>query len=308
MPSSTSEDFEAGAELNGERADSAVSVLSGLTRSAAQRLIHEGLVTVNGCLCDKSLHIKPGDRITVTLPELKPLEAQPQAIPLDIVYEDAELLVVNKCKGMVVHPAAGNADGTLVNALLAHCGGSLSGINGVVRPGIVHRIDKDTSGLLLVAKTDRAHLSLAAQIKAHTVSRVYEAVVRGVIKDDSGTVDAPLGRHPTERKRMAVTQKNSRNAVTHYEVIARYPQYTHLRLKLETGRTHQIRVHLAYIGHPVAGDQVYAGTAKVKAEVGLQGQCLHAREIGFVHPVTGEHLAFKSPLPAYFTEFLNRIQ
>ena len=215
-----------------------------------------------------------------------------------------DLLVVNKPKGMVVHPAPGHPDHTLVNALLAHCGDSLSGINGVLRPGIVHRIDKDTSGLLMVAKNDFAHQALASQIQAHTFTRLYEAVVHGVIKEDSGTVDAPIGRHPVDRKRMAVTQKASRNAVTHFTVLARYRAFTHVRCKLETGRTHQIRVHMAYMGHPVAGDPLYGPK---KPAPGLDGQCLHARVIGFVHPRTGEYMEFTSPLPDYFTAFLKRL-
>lgn len=307
MASSHRDDFEAGPEFSGERADKAVAALSGLTRSAAQRLLEEGLVTVNGEICGKSLRVKAGDRISVTVPEPQKAEAAAQNIPLDIVYEDGDVIVVDKPKGMVVHPAPGNPDGTLVNALLCHCRDSLSGINGVLRPGIVHRIDKDTSGLLLVAKNDRAHLSLAAQIKDHSVRRVYEAVVRGNLRDDSGTVDAPIGRHPVERKRMAVTDRHSRRAVTHYEVVARYPGYTHVRLRLETGRTHQIRVHMALLGHPVAGDTVYGG-AKRKLESGLGGQCLHARVIGFVHPSTGKYLEFESPLPEYFTKFLDKIR
>lgn len=308
MTSSQEEDFKAEAGLDGERVDSAVSLLAGVTRSMAQRLLAEGFVTVNGARCVKSLRIKQGDSVHVTMPEPKPLEALAQDIKLDIVYEDDDVIVVSKPRGMVVHPAPGNYDGTLVNALLNHCYGSLSGINGVMRPGIVHRIDKDTSGLLLVAKNDRAHLSLAAQIKEHSVKRIYEAVVRGVLKNDGGTIDAPIGRNPVQRKQMAVTDKHSKNAVTHYEVIARYQKYTHVRLKLETGRTHQIRVHMAYIGYPVAGDPVYGtGTAK-KEEAGLGGQCLHARVIGFVHPVTGKYMEFTSELPKYFTDFLSKIQ
>jgi 23S rRNA pseudouridine1911/1915/1917 synthase len=303
---SSQEEFEADASFDGERADSAVSRFAGVTRSAAQKLITDGLVTVNGAPCQKSLKLKAGDRVHVTLPPPRPLEAQPQNIPLDIVYEDDAVIVVNKPRGMVVHPAPGSYDGTLVNALLYHCGGSLSGINGVMRPGIVHRIDKDTSGLLLVAKNDMAHLSLAAQIKAHSVKRIYEAVVRGVLKDDSGTIDAPIGRHPVQRMKMAVTEKNSKNAVTHYKVVARYDKYTHVRLRLETGRTHQIRVHMAYIGHPVAGDKLYGGSGH-PCEDFLNGQCLHARVIGFVHPVTGKYMEFSSDLPDYFNCFLSKI-
>ena len=249
-----------------------------LTRSAVQKLITENCVTVNGRSADKNLKIKVGDKITVNLPEPEICEALPENIPLDIVYEDDDLLIVNKPRGMVVHPASGNYTGTLVNALMYHCGDRLSGINGVIRPGIVHRIDKDTSGLLIVAKNDFAHNLLAQQIKEHSFTRKYQAVVCGNIKDDCGTVNAPIGRHPTDRKKMAVTLKNSRNAVTHYRVLGRYKGYTHLELTLETGRTHQIRVHMAYIGHPVAGDPVYSGK---KYLTKLNGQCLHAYYISF---------------------------
>lgn len=276
----------------------------GLTRSAAEKLIAQGDVSVNGKLQRKSCRCAAGDVIEVLLPDPVPLTLKPEPVPLEIPYEDDDLLVVNKPKGMVVHPAPGHADGTLVNALLAHCGNSLSGINGVMRPGIVHRIDKDTSGLLIVAKNDFAHRSLAAQIKVHSFTRIYEAVVIGNLKDDAGTVDAPIGRHPTERKKMAVTEKNSRRAVTHYEVIARYKGYTHVRLKLETGRTHQIRVHMAYLGHPVAGDTVYGPKKPV---AGLSGQCLHARVIGFRHPRDGRYIEITSSLPQYFTDFLARL-
>lgn len=275
--------------------------MEGMTRSAIQGIIEGGNVTLNGVKCSKNAKPSVGDIVEVVLPEIRVLDVQAQNIPLEIVYEDSDLLVVNKPKGMVVHPAAGNYDGTLVNALMYHCGDSLSGINGVMRPGIVHRIDKDTSGLLIVAKNDCAHSGLAEQIKEHSFLREYEAVVYGNIKNDSGTVDAPIGRHHTDRKKMCVTSKNSRNAVTHYEVLGRYNGFTHLKLRLETGRTHQIRVHMAHIGHPVAGDAVY-GPKKVIAS--LNGQCLHARVIGFVHPVSGEYLSFKSDLPEYFVKFL----
>lgn len=277
----------------------------GFTRSAAEKLLVEGNVSVNGKKQGKSWRCVSGDLIEACVPDPEPLKVEAQPIPLEIPYEDDDLLVVNKPKGMVVHPAPGHADGTLVNALLAHCGNSLSGINGVMRPGIVHRIDKDTSGLLIVAKNDFAHRSLAAQIKVHSFTRIYEAVVIGSLKNDCGTVDAPIGRHPTERKKMAVTEKNSRNAVTHYEVIARYEGYTHVRLKLETGRTHQIRVHMAYIGHPVAGDTVYGSKKPVP---GLEGQCLHARVVGFVHPRDGRYVEISSDLPEYFTEFLRKLK
>ncbi len=275
-----------------------------LTRSAIQKLLARGLVTVNGAPAAKNARLRAGDAIVLTIPEPEPVEIRPEPIPLDVVYEDSDLLVVNKPKGMVVHPAPGHASGTLVNALMAHCGASLSGINGAVRPGIVHRIDKDTSGLLIVAKNDFAHQGLAAQIQAHSFTRAYQAVVYGNLKDDSGTVHAPIGRDPADRKRMAVTAQHSRDAVTHYAVVQRYVGFTHLRLQLETGRTHQIRVHMAYLGHPVAGDPVY-GPRKVIAR--LDGQCLHAGEIGFVHPRSGQFLSFTAPLPAYFTDFLRTL-
>ncbi len=293
-------------EAVGERLDRFAAQMSGLTRSAVQGLADDGAVTVNGKTASKNYRLRSGDEVTVTVPEPTVYEAKPENIPLDIVYEDADLLVVNKPKGMVVHPAAGNYDGTLVNALLFHCH-DLSGINGVLRPGIVHRIDKDTSGLLIVAKNDRAHQGLAEQIKVHSFTRVYEAIVYGKLRDDSGTVNAPIGRHPIKRKQMAVTPVNSKPAVTHYEVIARYDgntrhgAFTHVRLRLETGRTHQIRVHMASIGHPVVGDAVYGPGAYQKE---LHGQCLHARTIGFVHPVTGAYLEFTSDLPPYFKDFL----
>ena len=279
--------------------------MENISRSAAQKLLDDGNVRVNFTVVSKNYKLKAGDRVVVTVPEPKSLEAKPEDIPLDIRYEDSDLLVVNKPKGMVVHPAAGNFDGTLVNALLYHCKGSLSGIGGVVRPGIVHRIDKDTSGLLIVAKNDMAHVSLAEQIKAHSFTRQYQSVVYGHFKADEGTVDAPIGRHPTDRKKMTVTTKNSKNAVTHYKVIEEFKDFTHLALKLETGRTHQIRVHMSYIGNPVAGDGVY-GTKKVIEY--LQGQCLHAGLIGFRHPRTREYIEIESELPSYFTDFLRRIK
>ena len=276
-----------------------------LSRSAAVSLIDSGGVTVNGKAENKKYKLAIGDEVLIRIPEPVPYEAKAEDIPLDIVYEDSDLLVVNKPKGMVVHPAAGNYEGTLVNALLFHCGDSLSGINGVLRPGIVHRIDKDTSGLLIVAKNDYAHKLLAEQIKEHSFTREYEAVVFGNLKDESGTVDAPIGRHPVDRKKMCITQKNSKNAVTHYRVLERLKGYTYIQCKLETGRTHQIRVHMASLGHPVAGDLVYG----VKNErVPFTGQCLHARKIGFVHPVTKTYMEFTSPLPAYFEQFLTKLR
>ena len=292
---------QSGVRLDKFIADSEI----GISRSAAAELIKNNLALVNGKAVNKNYKLSEGDTVAVSVPEPVAYEAKAENIPLDIVYEDSDLLVVNKPKGMVVHPAAGNYDGTLVNALLYHCGDSLSGINGVLRPGIVHRIDKDTSGLLIVAKNDFAHTSLAEQIKEHSFTREYEAVVFGCLKDDAGTVDAPIGRNPNDRKKMCVTPNNSRNAVTHYSVINRYKGYTHIKCRLETGRTHQIRVHLAYIGHPVAGDTVYG----VKNEkVNFEGQCLHARKIGFIHPRSGEYLEFCSDLPDYFSNFLKKLQ
>ena len=291
-------------ELVGERIDKFISVnVEELSRSASAALIDSGSVTVNGKNIAKHYKTRIGELITVNVPEPKELETEPENIPLDIVYEDSDLLVVNKPKGMVVHPAPGNYSGTLVNALLYHCKDSLSGINGVLRPGIVHRIDKDTSGLLIVAKNDKAHIGLAEQIKEHSFTREYEAVVYGKLKDPTGTVDAPIGRHKTDRKKMCVTPNNSKNAVTHYRVIDYNNGFSHVALKLETGRTHQIRVHMSYIGHPVAGDSVY-GPSKVITS--LNGQCLHAKKIGFVHPISEEELFFDSELPDYFQEFLRK--
>lgn len=289
----------------GERIDKIIcSAVENMSRSAVQKIIDDGNVSVGGTIITKNYKVRPGDLISFVIPKAKKLEVKAENIALDVRYEDSDLLVVNKPKGMVVHPAAGNYDGTLVNALLHHCKGSLSGINGVIRPGIVHRIDKDTSGLLIVAKNDFAHISLAEQIKAHSFTREYQSVVYGRMKNMSGTVDAPIGRHSVDRKKMAVTPKNSKNAVTHYNVIEQYRDFCHLGLRLETGRTHQIRVHMAYIGHPVAGDAVY-GPKKVIEY--LSGQCLHAGLIGFKHPRTGEYIEIKSELPAYFSDFLRRI-
>lgn len=276
-----------------------------LTRSMIVGLIDDGNVSVFGKKAQKSYKCKVNDEITVIIPAPKALETKAENIPLDIVYEDDDLLVVNKPKGMVVHPAPGNYEGTLVNALLYHCGSSLSGINGVIRPGIVHRIDKDTSGLLIVAKNDFSHLHLAKQIKEHSFYRAYHAVVYGNIKEDKGTVNEPIGRNPKDRKKMAVVYNNSRNAITHYEVIERFGSFTHIKCILETGRTHQIRVHMAYLGHALAGDSVY-GPKKVITK--LSGQCLHAGEIGFIHPRTNEYLHFTSPLPEYFTNFLAELE
>ena len=297
-----SEHIEITAEESGERIDALLArLVPELTRSAAQRLLEEGLVTLRGVPVKKNRRTEPGEVYAALLPEPELPEPEPQDIPLDIVYEDADVVVVNKPRGMVVHPAPGHPDGTLVNALLWHCGASLSGVGGERRPGIVHRIDKDTSGLIIAAKNDFAHLALSAQLADRSLSRVYEAVARGEFREEAGTVDAPIGRHPTERKRMAVTERGSRPAVTHWEVIARCRGWTHIRCRLETGRTHQIRVHMAYIGHPLLGDMVYGAK---KTERGLEGQCLHARELKFLHPRTGEAIHLSTELPEYFQQVL----
>lgn len=293
--------LELTADTAGVRLDKFVSESAeNMTRSAAVKLIEDGCCTVNGKAAVKNYKLKSGDNVKIEIPDAAEVDILPEDIPLDIVYEDNDLLVVNKPKGMVVHPAPGHYSGTLVNALMHHCKDSLSGINGEIRPGIVHRIDKDTSGLLIVAKNDTAHRGLAEQIKEHSFTREYEAVVNGSVKED-GTVNAPIGRHKIDRKKMCVTTENSREAVTHYFVLENLGDMTHLRLRLETGRTHQIRVHMAYIGHSVAGDEVY-GNGKPKS---LMGQCLHAKKIGFVHPITNEYLEFDSELPDYFKKFLN---
>lgn len=298
-------EFTADQTDSGKRIDSFLADnTEEMTRSAVQKLIEEGSVEVNGKVPAKNYKLRSGDHICLSIPEPKLPEAKPENIPLDIVFEDDDLLIVNKPKGMVVHPAPGNYDGTLVNALLYHCGDSLSGINGVLRPGIIHRIDKDTSGLLIVAKNDFSHKLLAEQIKEHSFTRKYRAVVYGNLKEDEATINAPIGRHPVDRKKMTVTQKNSREAVTHYKVLKRYAGFTYVELKLETGRTHQIRVHMSSIGHPVAGDPVY-GPKKVITSLG--GQCLHAYYIEFVHPRTGQTLSFSSGLPDYFTKFLGTL-
>ena len=275
-----------------------------VTRSRAAKLIEDGYVLIDGKTASKNDKLNNGSKVTVTLPDPVSYDVKPENIPLDIVYEDEDLLVVNKPKGMVVHPAAGNFEGTLVNALMYHCKESLSGINGVMRPGIVHRIDKNTSGLLIVAKNDFSHNILAKQIKEHSFTREYEAVVYGNLKNDTGIINAPIGRHPVKRKQMAVVKSGGRNAVTEYTVLERFGNFTHIRLKLQTGRTHQIRVHMASIGHPVAGDDVY-GPKKIITS--LSGQCLHARKIGFIHPKTNEYMEFSSDLPEYFVKFLKEI-
>lgn len=287
----------------GLRIDVYAAEVAGLTRSTAARLIEQELILLGGKVCNKRSKVVLGDVVSIELPEPEPTEAQPENIPLDIVYEDEDIIVVNKPVGMVVHPAAGNEHGTLVNALLYHCGDSLSGIGGVIRPGIVHRIDKDTSGLLVVAKNDAAHLSLSEQLKTHTVSRVYHAIVLGNLKKDSGTVDAPIGRHPTDRKKMAVLRgvdAHAREAVTHYTVLERFGQFTHCRCELETGRTHQIRVHMSSLGHPLLGDTVYGGAGtrfEATHRALIHGQCLHAGELKLIHPRSGAPMHFDVPLP-----------
>ncbi len=294
------------ADTAGERLDAFLARAGeGLTRSAAQKLLEQGLVLRNGKPGRKNDKLTPGDVVEYTIPEAKPVDIVPTEIPLDIVYEDEDLLVINKPKGLVVHPAAGHSDDTLVNGLLYALGDDLSGINGELRPGIVHRIDKDTSGLLAVAKNDFAHTMLASQLKDHTMARTYEAIVVGSFREDSGTVDAPIGRHPTDRKKMCVTQRNSKPAVTHWEVVQRYRGYTHIRCRLETGRTHQIRVHMAYIGHPILGDTVYGHK---KPELGQDSQCLHAGALCFQHPRDGHPVMVFAQLPPYFREVLDKLE
>lgn len=289
----------------GNRLDKFLSNIESLelTRSAIQNLIEKDEILVNDKSVNKNYKLKLNDIIKLNIPEPEVLNVVAENIPLDIVYEDEYLLVVNKRKGMVVHPAPSNYSGTLVNALMYHCKDSLSGINGVIRPGIVHRIDKNTSGLLIVAKTDTAHIGLAQQIKEHSFTREYEAIVLGRFKNTSGTINAPIGRHPIDRKKMCVTEKNSKEAITHYEIIQQYEKHSHIKCILETGRTHQIRVHMTYIGHPVLGDDVYGKPYK-----NLEGQCLHAKKIGFIHPITKEYLEFDSPLPEYFQRALKSIK
>lgn len=291
-------------EQQGQRLDAFVAAaVDGVSRSAAARLLESGFITVNGKAATKSTRILGGDSISVELPEAEETEVAAQDIPLDVVYEDDDVIVVNKPAGLVVHPAPGHPDGTLVNALLHHCGDSLSGVGGEKRPGIVHRIDRDTSGLIIAAKNDAAHLALSAQLSDHSLARTYECLALGNFREDRGTIDAPIGRHHIDRKKMTVTPHNSRHAVTHWEVIARYNGVTHLRCHLETGRTHQIRVHLAHIGHPILGDTVYGGK---KAVPGLTGQCLHAVGLRFTHPRTGELVSLSCPLPEEFETQLRK--
>ena len=294
------------ADQAGERLDAFLARMGeGLTRSTAQKLIEQGQVLRNGKPGKKNDKLIPGDVIEYTLPEAKPVDIVATEMPLDIIYEDDDVLVINKPKGLVVHPAAGHQEDTLVNGLLYAMGDDLSGINGELRPGIVHRIDKDTSGLLAVAKNDLAHTMLASQLKDHSMARTYDAIVCGSMKEDSGTVDAPIGRHPTDRKKMCVTQRNSKPAITHWEVVTRYKGYTHIRCKLETGRTHQIRVHMAYIGHPILGDTVYGHK---KPELGQSSQCLHAGALCFAHPRDGRPILVFAELPQYFKEVLEKLE
>ena len=294
------------ASMDGERLDAFLSrSAEGLSRSAAQKLIADGNVRLNGSPARKNDRLRVGDSVELTIPEPREVDIAPKQMPLDIVYEDEDVAVINKPKGLVVHPAAGHQDDTLVNGLLYAMGDSLSGINGELRPGIVHRIDKDTSGLLAIAKNDLAHTVLASQLKDHSMARTYEAVVCGSFKEDRGTVDAPIGRHPTDRKKMCVTQRNSKNAVTHWEVVERFRGYTHIRCRLETGRTHQIRVHMAYIGHPILGDTVYGHK---KPELGQDSQCLHAGALCFRHPRDGRPVMVFAPLPDYFQSVLDKLR
>lgn len=292
------------AEEGGDRIDALLAREETIrSRNAAVRLLEKGLVTKDGQPLRKNYRVQAGDVFCVVLPEPEEMDARPQDIPLDIVYEDGDVVVVNKPRGLVVHPAPGHPDGTLVNALLAHCGDSLSGVGGAVRPGIVHRIDKDTSGLLIVAKNDEAHAALSDQLKDRSLSRTYDCIVHGNFREDRGTVDAPIGRDPRNRQRMAVTEKNSRSAVTHWEVLGRYGKYTYVRCRLETGRTHQIRVHMAHIGHPLLGDTVYGG----RRDKGLETQCLHARGLKFVHPRTGQLVELWTELPDWFREAMSKL-
>ena len=300
-------------EQAGKRTDVLLSEVLGITRSSAERLIESKNVHIDGKSVTKSLKVSVGQSFEIEIPDPEPSEAVPEDIPLDIIYEDDDLIVINKPKGTVVHPAPGNTSGTLVNALLYHCGSTLSGVGGVIRPGIVHRIDKDTSGLLVVAKNDETHLALSEQLKTHTISRVYYAISVGNFGSETGTVNAPIGLHPTDRKKMAVIKsgKNAKEAITHYTVLEHFSGFTYIKCRLETGRTHQIRVHMSYIGHPLMGDTVYGG-GKTKFEVCnkalLSGQCLHAGELEFIHPRSRALMHFEAPFPPYFLELLEKLR
>ncbi|MCC8080457.1 MAG: RluA family pseudouridine synthase [Lachnospiraceae bacterium] len=304
------QEFEVSEEYSGERLDKFLAqIYTGQSRSFFQRLIKSGQVTVQEQVVTKNgTVVGMGDMVHVQIPEAQSVAIQPEPIPLDILYEDSDLMVVNKPKGMVVHPSAGHYSGTLVNAVMYHCADSLSGINGEIRPGIVHRIDKDTTGSLIVCKNDAAHIDIAGQIRDHSVTRVYRGIVCGVLKNDEGTVTGAIGRHPSQRKKMAVNPKNGKPATTHYRVLERFQKYTSVQFQLETGRTHQIRVHMSHIGHPLLGDELYGGTSKNYHINGLCGQTLHAMTIGFVHPSTGVYMEFSAPLPAYFEELLLRFR
>lgn len=294
--------FEAAKEEAGIRIDKYLSQqVPDISRSYLQKVIKDGQVTVGGKAVKANYKVAGGDVIEMDLPEAVEPEIEPERIPLDILYEDADVILINKPKGMVVHPSAGHSSGTLVNALLYHCQGELSGINGILRPGIVHRIDKDTTGVLIACKNDRAHNALAEQLKEHTITRWYRAIVCGNVKEEEGMVDAPIGRHPTDRKRMAVVKQGGKEAVTHYQVLERFGGYTYIECRLETGRTHQIRVHMTSIGHPLLGDEIYG---KMKSPFRLEGQTLHAMVFGFLHPSTGEYMEFQAPLPSYFEHLL----
>lgn len=299
--------FHIAEDMEDERIDICVSMLiDSLSRSFIQKMIKEGRVYVNGAVVKSSFRVKAEDEVRFALPESVEPNIAAENIPLDILYEDSDVVVVNKPKGMVVHPAAGHYNGTLVNALMYHCGKELSGINGVMRPGIVHRIDRDTTGSIIICKNDKAHNEIAAQLKEHSINRRYEAILYGVIAEDEGVVDRPIGRHPTDRKKMAVNERNGKRAVTHYRVLRRFQKYTYVECVLETGRTHQIRVHMASIGHPVLGDEVYAPGKKTPFK--LEGQTLHAKTLGFVHPVTKEYIEVEAPLPEYFEHLLSVLQ
>lgn len=294
-------------EQEGERLDKYLSLIyPDLSRSFFQKLIKEGNITINGHTRKANFRLRTDDVVDVTIPDAQEIAIEPEEIPLDILYEDADVLIVNKPKGMVVHPSAGHSSGTLVNAVMFHCKDSLSGINGELRPGIVHRIDMDTTGSLIVCKNDESHIHIAQQIKAHSVNRIYVGIVHGNVKADEGTIEGAIGRHPIDRKKMAINEKNGKPAITHYKVLERFGDYTYVQFKLETGRTHQIRVHMASIGHPLLGDVLYSsGRSPFK---NLQGQCLHAQTIGFLHPHTGEYMEFSAPLPAYFDKLLKTLR